>query len=557
MCGISGVISRASLAEDDLDVLLSSIKHRGPDATYKENINLNGFSGSIGMVRLAIIDLLGGIQPKSSKNSLLVFNGEIYNYRELSVLLRSRGVILSDDSDTEVVFKGLEEFGLEFLKMMRGMFAIFYLNRKEKKGYLIRDFFGEKPLFYSITKRSLIFSSEIKTLAKSKNYRIKKENLRNYFSYGACLDGETLFEEVRTVKRSSFVEIDFSKSYLTYSERFYQPQNHDELAFSLDLMDKVILEKTNSDVPMALFLSGGLDSAIILETLSRRKIDIVAVTIGFEDSKGHEIDRAKMLCNFYDMKHKVVMCSKKEFVDSAVSFITTQDILVSDPAMLGVDLLSKHTCEQFKVALVGDGGDEMFRGYRRHIVQDALEIIRNSLILRQISLAISKFVTSWRWKALLRFDYSVLSKRFHNLNSTVVRDDDISRLLPSYLCMKSDYSSMKNSQELRSIFLDKRLYDLNLRGYGNRKKRQFKRLYGRLLPKGYFKMPKKGFDVPLDDILNDDRILGLTKSMKKNEYFIAMLKEYGLSVDNSTSLEKYNLIVLWCFLENIDYSWTS
>lgn len=390
MCGFAGFISTEILENPEriLHEMGISLFHRGPD-------NVGKYIDSekrIGLVhtRLSILDLSDiASQPMFSrtKNNLICFNGEIYNYKELRVSLSENGVILNTKSDTEVLLEHIELFGIDHtLEIVRGMFAFAIYNLSEKSITLVRDRAGEKPLYYGSFGKILVFGSELKPLLSLKkfDYELNTKAANQFLSYGFISSGTSIFKSVKKLepgKYCTFKNVDGSivevksKQYWFLQPRFLQSRRctHNSISENVYanelefLLKKSVQEQMNADVPVGAFLSGGIDSSIIVSLMQELSDSPVQTfSIGFEDSEYNEAENAKMVAHHLGTKHNTLYLSESDLLDTIPKLVEIYDEPMSDMSQIPTYILSMFARKTVKVCLTGDGGDELFGGYNRY-----------------------------------------------------------------------------------------------------------------------------------------------------------------------------------------------
>tara|TARA_B100000989_G_C19526954_1_gene467437 strand:+ start:816 stop:2717 length:1902 start_codon:yes stop_codon:yes gene_type:complete len=384
MCGIAGIISKNN-HNILIKNMVEAISHRGPD-------NLNYWFDSnksiyFGHARLSIQDLSAlGNQPmfSSTKNHVIIFNGEIYNALFLkNRYLQTKNINLKGSSDTEILINLIEIYGIDFtLNKIKGMFAFAVFNIKNNKLYLSRDRIGEKPLYYLITNNELFFSSEIKSILQNKNIKkeINDKCLNQYLKYGFISSSESIFKNIKKIPAGSYIEFnDFNNlndnniipywSIFDYVDESHKKENfnYNNIVEKFDnLFSNSIESQLVSDAPLGVFLSSGIDSSLITCKASKfKKLD--TFTLGFEEDNYNESKLAKDFSNYLGLKNRVKFLSKKdiyEYIDFSGQIF---DEPFGDISQLPTYCLSKFASNYVKVCLSGDGGDELSLGYNRHI----------------------------------------------------------------------------------------------------------------------------------------------------------------------------------------------
>jgi len=380
MCGICGILltkgkggGGSPEAESDLSLMMQSLGPRGPDASGKwTNSNQNVF---LGHQRLSIIGSTdAGAQPMHSHNLryTISFNGEIYNYRELAQELAAHGVMMRGDSDTEVLLELYSVFGVNAFPKLRGMFALAIWDDLEKSLTLARDTFGMKPLYCSIDSYGLLFSSQIKSLLRSKRVSrdINLEGHASYLIWGHMMGGETLFENIFPVKPGSWIKVKEdgvcqSEDFFSIYDLYSTSKSKSSSVTLRDLLVDTVEHHLVADVPVGIFLSSGIDSSVLLAATAELGVRPKTITLGFEDFRGTSLDEsvlAEKLAKYYGAEHETIFLSQKEIVDSLDDFFEAMDQPSTDG--LNTWLVSRVAHKLgFKAVLSGVGADEFFGGY--------------------------------------------------------------------------------------------------------------------------------------------------------------------------------------------------
>jgi len=526
------------------------MRHRGPDGNGVKAVS----GAAIGHVRLSIIDLDLSLQPMSSPDGryVLSFNGEIYNYKELRRGLSSRWDFKTE-GDTEVVLAGLVLEGVDFLSKLHGMWAVIYWDKSSDKLLLIRDRFGKKPLYYHCASNAVSAASEIPALLDMLDDFNRKESLESrnyYFRHGFYPQGKTIYQDVLEVPPASYVVIDLALG----SQKVCRYWSLELGGFEGDerLAESTFLEKFNlaverrlvSDVDVGVLLSGGLDSSLILASLVREHgVVPKTFTVGFSDQGYDERNMAELVASQYGVKNYSVEVGDLNYraVSDLIQFNIGQPF--ADPSIYPTYLAAKLASEHVKVALVGDGADEVFCGYQRY--QGRLIYSHYKKIPLKIRWLLSNIIRlmpdphvhhskSLIKKAKLfellnnekdlgvrspkvmssdveqRFFSSGFSGGVTNEGVNGCEDEitsmmmaDMNCYLPQNILLKSDRASMASSVEFRSPFLDHELVEFAFSVPRRWHRRCFsgKRLLhaaGSLsVPKQVLRRRKQGFSVPL------------------------------------------------------------
>ena len=559
MCGICGIYNFTSgepVNPSLLRAMCGAIAHRGPD---DEGIWTGGEAG-LGHRRLSIIDLSGGRQPMSNEDGSvrIVFNGEIYNYRDLNPFLEERGHIFKTKCDTETIIHLYEEKGDDFLKDLGGMFAFALWDGRHKRLVLARDRLGKKPLYYSFHGGRLIFASELKALLcdASVPRNIDYTALSDYLSLLYVPAPKTIFREVKKLEPGSFLVADRNgcrtARYWDLSCRAGYRGSFESAAEELkEILVHSIESRLESEVPLGAFLSGGIDSSAVVYGMSRfLERPVNTTSIGFREAGFNELPWSRAVAGLVGSDHYEYLL-EPDFIRNLPRIVWHLDEPFADSSALPTYLLCEMTRRNVTVALSGDGGDEDFAGYTRYgqmrsenffrylpsWMRDALlkpvlrtlpANLRGYNFLRNLTektheraMANTFFCFDDRFKKKFFLlsagakkelqDYetfSLIERYFFECDS----DDPVTRLqyvdvrtyLPEDILMKVDKMSMAHSLEVRAPFLDHRLVEFAFSLPSGFKvgrtggKRVLKQAFKGTLPDDVLHRRKKGFSVPID-----------------------------------------------------------
>jgi asparagine synthase (glutamine-hydrolysing) len=558
MCGICGRLNfdERPIEATVIQKMCGVLAHRGPD---DEGIYLNGSVG-LGHRRLSIIDLETGHQPMSNESGevWIVFNGEIYNFTEIKGELELKGYRFQTKSDTEVILRAYEEYGVEALNRLRGMFAFVIWNEKEKSLFLARDRLGIKPLYFYFDKKKLVFASEIKGILADHEIprEIDEKGLNNFFSYGHSVAPHTIYRGIEKllpghylICRESKVQIreywdckGLFDSNLTEGEASLQEEG-------FQLLKGSVQEHLVSDVPLGAFLSGGLDSSLVVGLMTREmEKPVKTFSVGFE-SKGryNELDDAQTVAEYFGTDHHELVVASDDLLKTLDRLIYHYDEPFGDAASIPVCILSEFARSEVKVVLTGEGGDEVFGGYRRYWAEAYSEYYR--LLPEPLRKGIGQGVSllprfrrlkkasntmgilsgperygHWLivfdremrknlfspelWAKMTQFDeFEVYRKYYLEENPDLVNRImyvDQKTWLPDDYLEKMDKATMAVGLEARVPFLDHRLIEFSSRVpsrykvRGMQTKHLLKRIAKGILPEQILKKPKHGFAVPTD-----------------------------------------------------------
>lgn len=373
MCGIVGFWGNGD--QQNIEDMTQSLIHRGPDeAGFFKDPQLPIYFGHR---RLIIRDKIGGHQPMKDKNEdiVVIYNGQIYNERELRQELESLGYVFqSSHSDTEILIHGYKAWGNNLVDRLNGMWAFAILDRKNKKILLSRDRFGKKPLFYTLQNGIFAFASELKAFKhhKSLNLTISPMGLQKYHAYGYLPRDRTIYNEIRKLPGGCNLIFDLESlqckitRYWSYSiEPDYEKKEQYWIDAIVHLLRQAVQRRLVSDVPLGLFLSGGLDSSIV-SLFAQQKLNnttLNSFSVCFLDFSFDETKYAKIVSDLIGTRHSVVTFSHDLLPSLQKEMFSLLDEPLSDSSLLSYYLLCRHAREKITVALGGDAGDELFAGY--------------------------------------------------------------------------------------------------------------------------------------------------------------------------------------------------
>ena len=384
MCGITGIVAFNNEGAKFLlhtEKAIETLSKRGPDA----NGTYSGNQVSLGHTRLSIIDTSDAASQPFTDNTgryTIVYNGEIYNYKELRQQLISKGISFKSECDTEVLLYLYIEHGKDFLKLLNGFFAFAIYDKQQESLFLARDRMGIKPLLYYLDDDKFIFGSELKALLA---YQIPKKldivSLFTYLQLNYIPGPHSILQDVKKIEPGTYTTIDINSNF--NQDRYYQitrPSETEESPTLSDyesvkvrlhsLMDLAVKDRLVSDVPLGTFLSGGIDSSIITAIAARHKKDILSFSIGFKDEPFFdETKYARLVAKKVKSNHTVFSLSNKDLLENVFEVLDYMDEPFGDSSAIPVNILCKLTRQHVTVALSGDGADEMFAGYNKHYAE--------------------------------------------------------------------------------------------------------------------------------------------------------------------------------------------
>lgn len=396
MCGICGVLDLRDreFPAREMEAMAATLHHRGPDdhgIFFSEPV-------SLGFRRLSIVDLAGGKQPMANEDSTvwIVFNGEIYNHRELRPVLERRGHRYSSSSDTETILHLYEEYGPDCVHHLQGMFAFAIWDARRKSLFCARDRLGIKPFYYAVYGDRFIFASEAKALFEVDGFRprLNRGALPEYLAFGYLSSDGMLFEGVRKLPPGYTITIDLSTRDKTPKTCQYwdldpsKSQQHRNESEYVDefrhLFSRTVESHLMSDVPVGVFLSGGLDSSsIAAEMAAFRKDRIQTFSVGYADDNYSELPYARIMAKHIQSEHNEVLLGPEEFFESLPSTIWSEDEPLAWPSSVSLYFVSRLAAQKVKVVLTGEGGDELFAGYLKY--RAALWNLRGSRVYRTLA----------------------------------------------------------------------------------------------------------------------------------------------------------------------------
>lgn len=382
MCGITGFITKndSSIYKKDelLDNMLAQLEHRGPDDCGKRFYSSENYLFALGHRRLSIIDISSnGHQPMGYQNWSIVFNGEIYNYKEIRDELKNKGYHFQTETDTEVVIKSYIEYGMGCFKRFNGMWAIALYNDKTKQLILSRDRSGVKPLYYYFHNGFIAFASEIKAITTHPEFErlISQTGQSYFFQYGYIKEPYSIFENcykleagnILVITANEIIKIEKIK-YWDILDFYLMPKlriHSDEMLEEVErLMIKGFNYRMVADVPIGVFLSGGIDSSLVTSILQRSNDKKISTfSIGFKNEKFNEAPFAKKIADYLGTEHHEYYCEDSDVEEMMSLLPEVLDEPFSDSSILPSMLVSRYAKKKVTVALSADGGDELFAGY--------------------------------------------------------------------------------------------------------------------------------------------------------------------------------------------------
>jgi asparagine synthase (glutamine-hydrolysing) len=562
MCGITGFVYRDGrlIEREVLEAMNRAIVHRGPD---EDGFYVNGNVG-LAMRRLAIIDLAGGQQPihNADCTKWIVFNGEIYNYQELRKGLIERGRKLYTNSDTEAVVALYDEYGIGCLEHLRGMFAFAIWDELDRSLFIARDRVGKKPLLYSLRPNGdLIFGSEFAAVLKHPaiSREVDLDAIDSYLSFLCVPAPQTAFKAIRKLEPGHWLrwkdgEIETCRYWLPDFSNKIKITEEDAIEETTRILREATRLRMISEVPLGAFLSGGVDSSTVVALMAQESsTPVKTFSIGFEEQDFSELKYAKRVAEHVGAEHHEFIV-RPDAIELLPTLVEHYGEPFADPSAIPTFYVSRETRKHVTVALNGDGGDESFVGYERHVamhfaniynrlpnvfrrymIEAGLAVVPTPVNFRNRLTRVQRFVKSasrensdryFRWLSVFDTEAKVelyseefqtqtctnnpldlLAGYFRNINGSGAIDAslmaDLMHYLPNDLLVKVDIASMSNSLEARSPFLDHNLIEfaaslpenLKQRGFGT--KSLLKKVAARLVPRDVIYRQKMGFAVPI------------------------------------------------------------
>jgi len=561
MCGIAGFTQFKNTPGSSsklIETMIKTIEHRGPDAQgYFETQSV-----ALGHARLSIIDLSElGKQPMHSAcgRYTVVFNGEIYNFQTLRAELEQAGYPFKSHTDTEVILALYSQQGPEAVTQLNGMFAIAFWDNLTQTLTLQRDRIGKKPLYYTHFNDELIFASELKSLLcyPGIERRIRPDTVYDFFAYQYVPDPKSIFENIYKLPPAH--SLVFEKGKNPALQRYWKTSFSDRSDHSLESAKPILYETIKnaterrmiSDVPLGAFLSGGIDSSLVVGLMAQTGQRVTTCTIGFDDKKYNETEFAAIVAKQFNTDHHefTVQQSVRDQLESIAQYF---DEPFADPSLVPTYFVSELARQRVTVAIAGDGGDEIFAGYSKYVTDWQENRIRNRLprlsrkalgfmapLLRQLpnrilrkagslmhSLSLdpanafyvtNSFLDEYVWQALINTetrrqlqDYhpsDITRRHYHQADGpdhlSKILYTDMNTYLPGGILVKVDRMSMAHSLEVRAPLLDYENIEFanslasELKFHHGEKKYILKETFKSLLPHEILYRKKMGFSTPL------------------------------------------------------------
>ena len=618
MCGLLGIVDyKKSINTNLFNEMLNSLKHRGPDDEGIEIFSLDSCSIFLGHRRLSIIDISSnGHQPMLYEHLAIIYNGEVYNFKDIRQDLISEGYSFDSNSDTEVILKSYHFWGIDCVERFRGMFAFAIYDSKQQEIIIFRDRAGVKPLYYSLTDNALIFSSELRPLLNYPDFNkeIDFEAVSSYLQFGYIHAPKTIFKTVQKLIPGHYLKYDIKSKVLVKNcywniNDFYENQVARE-----DITEKLeatIIEAFNlrmiADVPVGVFLSGGIDSSLVAAIVQKySKMPINTFTIGFEDKKYDESNYAKEIAKYLGTNHTELICNKEDALAIIMKLPKIFDEPFADSSAIPTVLVSELAKKQVSVVLSGDGGDELFCGYPSYVLMEKRFERLSKVPFRKTLKTISNTITTpvfiqnrFNGKLYNRFikvknmlDHDDIVNTFKVANSVFSKDEikrliradyffskdipattsnlekmmisDFKGYLPDDLMVKIDRSTMSASLEGREPLLDHKIIEFaaSLPVSYKKNKEILKSILGHYIPEELFLRKKQGFGIPINDWLREDlkylldQYLGESLIRKYNifdyDYISKLLEAFYVGKNDDNKVWVLLMFQMW-LSENINF----
>ena len=605
MCGIAGFAGKVDGDKNEiLKRMTDKIAHRGPD---QEGFYIND-EVALGFRRLSIIDLDNGSQPMFNENKdiAIVFNGEIYNHLSLREELKKKGHIFANNSDTEVLVHGYEEYGVELLYHLRGMFAFMIYDSKKKLMFGARDFFGIKPFYYANTEDNLVFCSEIKSILEFPGIekKVNEEALEQYLSFQYSVLPETFFKGIYRLPAGHYMIYKDGKLDIhRYFDPMMEPKKESQIHLSDTISDieELVHETVNthmiSDVEVGSLLSSGVDSSYVVSEFPGTK----TFTVGFLDknSKYNEIGYAESLTEELNKENYSKNISSDEYFDVIPKVMYYMDEPLADPSCIALYFVDELAAKQLKVVLSGEGADEFFGGY--NIYHEPISLRGFKYIpkfLKKAMVAVVKKLPNFKGKNFIIRVSKPVEERFignanlfsveererilnseltHRTPQQIVKNcysrckglNDIAKMqyidinfwLQGDILLKADKMSMAHSLESRVPFLDINVFDYTKKMpvfYRCNKKATkfaFRVAAKRHLPAATANKKKLGFPVPIRVWLKEDKYFNKVKEMFEKDFadeffdtvsIVKLLEDHREGkADNSRKIWTIYVFLVW------------
>lgn len=572
MCGILGSVSKEYISDKVIENSLSKIRHRGPnDSGYSRYSSNNLGSIFFGHTRLAILDLSNnGAQPMSSPdlNIHIVFNGEIYNFKEIRKELHRNGYSFKSNSDTEVIISAYKEWGIKCVEKFIGMFSFAIFDQSMDKIYVVRDRLGIKPLYYFWDNINFAFSSELKAMLKLPFFKkeVDPDSLSLYTNFQYIPAPFSIYKNTFKLNPGCYLEISENK----IQEKRYWDANDffcdEEINFNSDKeainkLEELIISSIDyrmiSDVPIGSFLSGGIDSSLVSAVMqSLSKTPVETFSLGFNINGYNEAPYAKKIANHLGTSHNELYVNSEQAKDIIPTLSTFYDEPYADSSAIPTMIVSSLAKKKVTVVLSGDGGDELFGGYTRYqsfkklnsipalfkpIVAKSLQWIgKNNFRIQKAASVLSwkdpadayaSLSNSWypgELNNILNFDLykDNPAKKYFNSKKSIeerLMFADLHLYMVDDILTKVDRASMSVSLESRLPLIDHRIVEfalqlpLSYKIRSGKSKYILRKVLEKYVPNSFFDRPKSGFGIPVREWIKEDLFDWINDTLSEKE----------------------------------------
>jgi len=606
MCGFTGCLTDRTKADNEsydqtVREMTKMIVHRGPDDEgYFADDNI-----TMGFRRLSIIDLAGGHQPLSYDNERywMTFNGEIYNYVELREQLKQEGYDFKTDSDSEVILAMYAKYREKLTTYLRGMFAFVIWDKQEQRLFAARDQFGIKPFYYAISGHDFYYASESKAIFKIlKDKTFDKDALQDYMTFQFVPETETLTKEIKVLAPGCTLTKSLGAAPLIerYYHREFHPVQRSEAVYAQKIKDALIDSvkiHMRSDVPVGAFLSGGIDSAIVVAFAKQFNAILQTISVGFERKGYSELDVAQETAEKLGVENFSMTITPEAFMTAFPHFVWSMDDPLADPAAVPQYFLTKEAVRHVKVALTGEGADELFGGYTIYHEPQSLRAFRYTKPINGALQLAQMMPEGMRGRSFLMRGTTPLAERYvgnafifgerekrdffkdyhrnHPFQAITqpfydesVDYDPISRMqfidmhtwLNGDLLHNADRTALAHSLELRTPFVDREVFNLaaeipaHLRISHGTTKYILRKAVEDIVPAHVLYREKLGFPVPIRYWLKDEMYdwakqiieASQTDEYFDKSYFLKLLEDHRAGLhDNSRKLWTVLTFMMW------------
>ena len=570
MCGIAGIYLKRGADHDFIETSLQGMQrdlfHRGPDSGGMHADERRGYLNR----RLAIVGIAGGDQPiyNTARDIGIVYAGEVYNYQQLKRRYVDRGTEFHTATDTEVVLQAFAHEGTDGFRLLEGMFTFCVWNDTTDEVYLVRDAFGMKPLYIYEDERMIVFASEIGAIlnVSGTDSSLDPRAIRDYLAFRYTLGPYTIYRHIRRVAAGTYVQLspfgcrEYAFADLAQDKAGVSPKSYGEAQEELRrLLTASVQSHLIGEVPIALLLSGGVDSSILAAILHRLDAPMACFNIGFPEV--NEFAYSSAVAQKYGFPMHNIEITQETLIDNFRHILAELDEPIADPAQFPLYLLCKHVKEYATVVLSGEGADELFGGYPQYLTHDLAlsgrerlpHFLKSSYYFLDGDDFMREVPVDGGWHRAAKFfrGDTVLG---------AMSNFDLSTWIPENLMMKADKMAMRHSLEGRFPYLNRQLVALVrslppsfLIGPQGAFKKILKDAFGAMLPDSVLNRPKMGFTVPVHLLLDKfrDLYLDALASLEHTEFaeivnLAAVRSLFGrfLNNDREDALRNWTLFVL-------------